>query len=70
MKQSDAKYIRATSEGYLPFFYLEKVKKPKQNFTFNVVVKDYFIALIFACTWLSSMPFFHAAGMALLTFSF
>ncbi|NEQ43944.1 MAG: haloacid dehalogenase-like hydrolase [Leptolyngbya sp. SIOISBB] len=66
----DAKYIRAMSGAYLPFFYLEKVKKPGQNFTATVVIKDYLVALIFACTWLSSMPLFHAAGMVLLTFSF
>ena len=58
------------SDSYLPFFYLEKVKKPQQKFTYNVVIKDYLIALLFACTWLSSMPFLHGAGLALLTFSF
>lgn len=65
-----AKYIRAMSGAYLPFFYLEKVKKPGQKFLVRVVLKDHLLALLLACTWLSSMPLLHGLGMALLAFSF
>ncbi|MGF1459185.1 MAG: HAD family hydrolase [Leptolyngbyaceae cyanobacterium] len=65
----NAQYIRAMSGAYLPFFYIEKVKKPGTRFLINVVLKDHIIALLFACTWLSSMPVFHGLGIALLAFS-
>ena len=66
----DARYIRAMSGAYLPFFYLEKVKKPGQKFLVRVVFKDHLLALLLACTWLSSMPLLHGLGMAFLVFSF
>lgn len=66
----EARYIRAMSGAYLPFFYLEKVKKPGQKFLVRVVLKDHLLALLLACTWLSSMPVLHGLGMALLAFSF
>lgn len=66
----EARYIRAMSGAYLPFFYLEKVKRPGQKFLVRVVLKDHLLALLLACTWLSSMPLLHALGMALLAFSF
>lgn len=70
VKWPEARYVRAMSGAYLPFFYLEKVKKPGQNFFVQGVLKNHLLALLFACTWLSSMPVLHGMGMALLVFSF
>lgn len=70
VKWPAAKYVRAMSGAYLPFFYLEKVKRPGQKFLVRVVLKDHFLALLLACTWLSSMPVLHGLGILFLCFSF
>ncbi|NMF82607.1 haloacid dehalogenase-like hydrolase [Nodosilinea sp. P-1105] len=65
-----ARYVPAFSNIYLPFFYLERVKRPDSNFTYQVVIKNHLLSLVLAISWLSSLPLLHVVGTSFLVFSF
>ncbi len=65
-----AQYIPALSNIYLPFFYLERVKRPGSNFTYEVVIKNHLLSLVLAISWISPLPIVNAIGTSFLVFSF
>ncbi|MEM7555601.1 MAG: HAD family hydrolase [Cyanobacteria bacterium P01_A01_bin.84] len=67
---SEAKSVPAMDDVYIPFFYLEKVKKPgKPYFLYEIVAYDLLFLLI-GLTWLSPQPIFHVVSMIFLLLSF
>lgn len=65
-----AQYIPALSEVYLPFFYLEHVKRPGMRFTYQVIIKNHLLCLLLAYSWISASPIVHGLGITLLLVSF
>jgi uncharacterized membrane protein YhaH (DUF805 family) len=65
-----AQYVPAMSEAYLPFFYLERVKRPGTQFTLRVIGKNHFLSLLLAYTWISPSPLIHGLGIGCLVVSF
>jgi hypothetical protein len=55
---------------YLPFYYMEKVKRPNQKyFLTHILLGDLPIILI-SFSWLSNQPIFHSISILFLTLSF
>lgn len=67
---SEAKNIHAMADVYIPFFYLEKVKKPGQPYFVNEILGNDLLFLILASSWTSSLPIIHALSMTFLMLSF
>lgn len=67
---SEAKNVQAMSDVYMPFFYLEKVKKPGQPYFINEILGNDLLFLILASSWTSSLPILHALSMTFLMLSF
>ncbi len=67
---SKAKYVPAMADVYIPFFYIEKVKQPNQQFLLKVILTDDLLFLILSSSWLSPQPIFHALSMTFLMLSF
>ena len=55
---------------YLPFSYLEKVKRVGENYTRRAILEDDLPILLFAFSWQASNPFWHGIGIFLLLLSF
>ncbi|MEC4814745.1 MAG: haloacid dehalogenase-like hydrolase [Scytonema sp. PMC 1069.18] len=70
VKWEKAKYIPAMEDAYIPFFYLEKVKRPGKKTLKNIIFKNHFVSLLLALSWLSPVPILHAPGIAFLLLSF
>lgn len=66
----DAQYIPALTQTYLPFFYLERVKRPGTRFTYTVILKNHLICLLLAYSWIAASPLLHGLGMVCLLVSF
>ncbi len=66
----EAKNIHAMLDVYIPFFYLEKVKKPGQPYFINEILGNDLLFLILASSWISSQPIIHALSMTFLILSF
>lgn len=66
----EAAYIPAMSDIYIPFFYLEKVKKAGYPYFLKEVIGNDFAILILATSWHSAHPWSHCIAMALLLLSF
>ena len=66
----EAKNIHAMLDVYIPFFYLEKVKKPGQPYFINEIIGNDLLFLILASSWISFQPILHALSMTFLTLSF
>lgn len=60
----------ALANAYLPFFYLEKVKRPGSKFTQQVIVKNHLVGLLLALSWISPSPILHALGITSLLIAF
>lgn len=69
-KWPNSKYIPALSNIYLPFFYLERVKRPGSKFTVEVIIKSHLFSLIAAFSLTSPMPILNSFGMLFLLISF
>lgn len=67
---SEAKNIHAMSDVYIPFFYLEKVKKPDQPYFINEILGNDLLFLVLASSWISSQPILHILSMTFLMLSF
>ncbi len=66
----EAEYVPAMADVYIPFLYLETVKRPGANYFLKVILLDNFFVLILALSWVSSQPIFHAISMLFLMLSF
>lgn len=55
---------------YLPFFYLEKVKRPGERYLLKVILADDLFLVLLAFSWISMHPVVHALSMLLLLISF
>ncbi len=69
-KWSEAIYIPAMSNVYLPIFYYERVKRPGESPFLNTIIKNHLITLVLALSWLSSAPIIHSVSMFFLTLAF
>ena len=55
---------------YLPFSYLEKVKRVGENYTWRIIFEDDFPILLFAFSWQATHPILHGLGIFCLLISF
>lgn len=58
------------SRGYIPFFYMEKLKKPNQNFFIKAILVDEFIPLTLLLSWSQPHPVLHGIGLGFMVLSF
>jgi phosphoserine phosphatase len=65
-----ARYESALADGYLPFLYLEKAKRPGERYFARVVLYEDWLTLILATSWVSQQPLLHALSMLFLMLSF
>jgi len=65
-----AKYIPPLKNVYLPFFYLEKVKRVGENYTLRVIAWDDVPILLFAFSWQADHSLLHGVGIISLLVSF
>ena len=65
-----AKYVAPLKNIYLPFFYLEKVKRAGENYIPRVIIWDDIPVLLLAFSWQAKQPLFHSISMLLLLVSF
>jgi hypothetical protein len=65
-----AKYVPPLKDIYLPFFYLEKVKRVGEKYTFKVIIWDDLPILLLAFSWQATNPVFHGGSILLLLVSF
>lgn len=65
-----AKYILPLKNVYLPFFYLEKVKRVGENYTLRVIAWDDIPILLFAFSWQAHHSWLHGIGIISLLVSF
>jgi hypothetical protein len=57
VKWPGARYEAAHRDAYLPFYYLERIKRPGERYLLNVVVKDELVLLVLCYLWASaSLP--------------
>ncbi|MEB3182453.1 MAG: haloacid dehalogenase-like hydrolase [Nostocaceae cyanobacterium] len=70
VKWPEAVYQPALAEAYLPFLYLEKAKRPGENYFARVVLYEDWLSLVLATSWVSQVPLFHALSMLFLMLSF
>ena len=55
---------------YLPFSYLEKVKRVGENYTRRIIFEDDLPILLFAFSWQATHPLIHGLGIFFLLVSF
>ncbi len=65
-----AKYVAPLNNIYLPFFYLDKVKRVGENYISRVILWDDVPVLLLAFSWQATQPLFHGISMLLLLVSF
>lgn len=65
-----AKYIPPLKDVYLPFFYLEKVKRVGENYTLKVILWDDIPLLLLAFSWQATHSLWHGISMIFLLISF
>ncbi len=65
-----AKYISPLKDVYLPFFYLEKVKRVGEKYISKVILWDDIPVLLLAFSWQASNPLLHSISMLFLLISF
>jgi hypothetical protein len=66
----ESQYIPALVDTYLPFRYLERVKRPGSNYFFTSILGEDLVVVILATSWLSNQPIIHILSMFFLTLSF
>ena len=65
-----AKYIPPLKDVYLPFFYLEKVKRIGEKYTSKVIIWDDLPILLFAFSWQATHWLLHSVSILFLLVSF
>ena len=65
-----AKYISPLKDVYLPFFYLQKVKRVGENYIPKVILWDDVPILFLAFSWQTHNPLLHNISIILLLISF
>lgn len=65
-----AKYIPPLKDVYLPFFYLEKVKRAGEKYVLKVILWDDLPILLFAFSWQATHSLLHGASILCLLVSF
>jgi hypothetical protein len=70
VRWSEARYVPALSGVYMPFVYMERVKRPGAKFFLKTVLCDDFPTLVLALSWLSSSPILHTFMLLFLLLSF
>jgi hypothetical protein len=65
-----AKYVSPMSNMYLPFLYLEKVKRPGENYFLKLILADDFPLLLLAFAWGTNNIIWQSLGLLLLLLSF
>lgn len=66
----EAKFIPAMADVYVPLFYSEKVKNPKNSHIAKRVLMGHWAFLVIALSFLSPHPVINALSLLLLTFSY
>ena len=67
---SEAKNVQPMENIYLPFFYLERVKRPGKNYLLKTILADDLFILLFAFSWVSNQPLLNALSLIFLLVSF
>ncbi|MGK7896856.1 MAG: hypothetical protein AB4372_25390 [Xenococcus sp. (in: cyanobacteria)] len=67
---SKAQYNSPMADMYFPFYYLEKIKRPGENYLLNAVLLDDLPILFLAFSWLSPQPILHSISLLFLIISF
>ena len=67
---SKAQYNSPMADIYFPFYYLEKIKRPGNNYLINSILLDDFPVLFLAFSWLSPQPILHGISILFLSISF
>ena len=70
VKWPTAETRTAMADVYIPFFYLEKVKKPGEAHFVKQILTDELLILILAMSWVSPQPIMHAISLMVLLLSF
>ena len=65
-----AKYNSPMADIYFPLYYLEKIKRPGENYLVRAILLDDFPILFLAYSWLSPQPIIHGISILFLTVSF
>ena len=65
-----AKYNSPMSDIYLPFYYVERIKRPGENYFIKGILLDDFPLIFIAFSWLSPQPILHGISMLFLMISF
>jgi len=66
----NAIYSHPMSNIYLPFYYMEKVKRPNQKYLLTHILLGDLPIILISFSWLSNQPIFHSISIVLLTLSF
>lgn len=66
----EANYVSALANIYIPFLYLERAKRPGNQYFLRKIVYDDFLILILGMSWVNKQPLIHATGMFFLLLSF
>ena len=67
---SKAKYNSPMADVYFPLYYLEKIKRPGENYLLRAILLDDLPILFLAFSWLSPQPILHGIAIAFLVVSF
>ena len=67
---SEAQNVQPMENIYLPFFYLERVKRPGKNYLLKTILADDLFVLIFAFSWLSPQPILTTVSLFFFLVSF
>ena len=67
---SQAKYNSPMTDIYFPLYYLEKIKRPGDNYLLKAILLDDFPIIFLAFSWLSPQPILHGIAIAFLAISF
>lgn len=67
---SKAQYNSPMADIYFPLYYLEKIKRPGENYLLHAILLDDFPILFLAFSWLSPQPILHGISIFFLIISF
>lgn len=65
-----AKYNSPMADIYFPLYYLEKIKRPGENYLVQAILIDDFPILFLAFSWLSPQPIIHGISILFFAVSF
>ena len=67
---SQAKYNSPMADVYFPLYYLERIKRPGEDYLLRAVLLDDFPIIFIAFSWLSPQPILHGIATLFLLISF